>query len=316
MHTPEHDFKILTTITFIFLGGFLFFADPPALAGTISHGTLAHGGLTRTYRLYVPSNIPARSPLPLVLILHGGFGTGDQVASKTKFEPLAEKEGFLAVYPDAVNRHWNDGRNDPQATTSHATIDDVGFIAALIDKLSTQFPVDAHRIYATGVSNGGMMCHRLAFQLINRLAAIGPVVASIPVDLTPVTLPAIPMPVILFNGTADQLVPWEGGNVASKRGKVISVANTVTFWVKHNGCNPIPTKTYLPDTTPEDGSQVWSETYVNALNKPTVVFYGIQNGGHHWPGAGPTLGLLERGHINRDIDATHLIWAFFKSHTR
>ena len=316
MNNAKHFIRVRVASTAIFWGILLFLSSQPVLAGTVSHGTLAYGGLTRTYRLYVPSDLPSRSPLPLVLILHGGLGTGDQVASKTNFDSLAQKEGFLAAYPDAMNRHWNDGRKDPQATFAHAKVDDVGFISALIDALSIQFPVDARRVYATGVSNGGMMCHRLAFQLTNRLAAIGPVVASIPADLASSKIPDIPIPAIIFNGTADPLVPWKGGNVVRDRGKVISVADTVAFWVKHNGCNSTPLKTQMPDISKEDGTHVWCDTYVNALNKPTVVFYGIQDGGHNWPGADATYGFLNRGRLNRDIDATQLIWAFFKTHPK
>ena len=287
-----------------------------AFAGMISNDSLEHNKLTRTYRLYIPWKTIPQKPVPLVLVLHGGLGNGNRIAAQTHFDTLADAEGFLVVYPEAIDRHWNDGRKDPQANPEHAKVDDVGYIALLMDKLSVKFPIDKHRIYAVGVSNGGMMCHRLAFQLPDRLAAVGAVSASIPEDLTPVSMPDITVPIILFNGTADPLILWNGGTVARDRGKVIPVKDTVDFWVKHNKCNPTPTTTRIPDSNPDDHTQVWRDTYADTSGNPLVVFYGIQEGGHHWPGGGTGQKVLNLGYVNRDINATTLVWDFFKTHTK
>ena len=141
--------------------------QPTALAATttgraiphgVSHGTLEFAGLERSYRLFVPSGVSDPGQAPLVVALHGGLGSGDQFATASNFETLAETEGFIVVFPDGADRTWNAGTCCGQAVSKDT--DDVGFLAALIDQLKADLPVDPASVFMTGHSNGAMMAFR------------------------------------------------------------------------------------------------------------------------------------------------------------
>ncbi|HOM74737.1 MAG TPA: PHB depolymerase family esterase [Fervidobacterium sp.] len=280
--------------------------------------TLTVDGIERTYCMYVP-DIPAvhnREPLPLLIALHGAGGTAkgmEENVTLGKFDELAYKEGFIVVYPDGVQKQWNDGKND--TNTSKDGVDDVEFISMLIDEVAKVYSIDDRRIYVTGLSNGGMMAFRLACELSDRITAIAAVAALMPENLAS-TIPTDKVSVLLIHGTDDPLVPWDGGNVhlfSISGGRVLSVAQTVEFWVNHNGCSLQIPKTYLPDVDETDETRVWKEEYTNVQDGARVVLYGIDGGGHSWPGGIVNLPMWIIGRTNNDINACDLIWTFFKS---
>lgn len=285
-----------------------------ALAGKtkLKSGSLTFGGVLRTYRFYVPKGIQNQSRIPLVIVLHGGGGDGKGMTTLTNFNDVAEREKFLAVYPDGLNKSWNDGREGKPGATD---VDDVGFISALIDKLETEYSIDPQRIYATGISNGGFFAQRLACQLFNKIAAIAPVAATFPDFSMPLYAPTVPMPVLMINGTSDPLVPYNGGVVAGDRGKIISVAATVAQWVKIGGCSPTPQVSMLPDTA-DDGTQSRREVYDGCASNAQIVLVTVIGGGHTWPGGFQYLPQIIIGKTSRDFDATEMIWEFFKSHPK
>jgi len=278
--------------------------------------TILHGGLKRSYLLHVPAGYRPDRAWPLVFVLHGGGGDGARVAKLTRFSREADRAGFIVVYPDAVNRHWNDGRRVQRFRAQREGVDDVGFVAALVERLAKDLGVDTNRVYATGISNGGMMCHRLGCEISGRIAAIAPVAASMPAPLLDSCRPAQPVSVLAINGTADPLVPFEGGAVGllKKRGRVASVAQTVAAWIQANQCAARPETTLLPDTDPRDGVRVRRETWSGGRNGSEVILYTVEGGGHTWPGG--TERLRRFGRTCRDIDATALIWQFFERHSR
>ena len=193
---------------------------PPAQAETIT-GSIMWGGLTRTYRLHVPATYDQSRPMPLIIALHGGGGTGARMEKLTLdgFNTLGDKEGFLVVYPDGIENHWNDGRATVKYRTIRDKVDDVGFISALIDRLVQERQVDENRVYVTGISNGAMMSFRLACELTGKIAAIAAVSGNLPYDLAPHCAPARPISVLMISGTADPLMPYGGGEVGAKRGQ-------------------------------------------------------------------------------------------------
>lgn len=152
--------------------------------------------------------------LPLVLVLHGGGGNAAYAERMTGFTDKARKEGFIVVYPEGTGRQegqlltWNAGHCCGYAMANR--VNDVAFIDALIEKLIEDYVVDPRRIYATGMSNGGMMTHRLGIELSNRFAAIAPVVATLFGDER---RPEHPVSAIMFNGHA-----WPGGQAGSRSG--------------------------------------------------------------------------------------------------
>lgn len=277
--------------------------------------TLRHDGLVRSYRLYVPTALkPARSR-PLVLVFHGlGMSaSGAEWMTREGFNRLADRAGFLVAYPEGVGRAWNAGARGPVSWLWTNT-DDVGYVAALIDALAAEFQLDRRRVYATGFSNGGFLCHRLGLELPGRIAAIAPVAGT----LLPATADAGPtdsaMPVCMIHGTADSLVQWGGLAVAQDYMVYHSVENTVAFWARRNGCAPGPSEQTLPDVDPEDGTRVVRATYASPDDAGAVVLYRIENGGHEWPSGKPVTPKAFKQRLSNDLNACQVIWDFFKRH--
>jgi polyhydroxybutyrate depolymerase len=258
-------------------------AVPSAQAASVDQ-TIEVGGIRRTYVLHVPPALPAAAALPLVFVLHGGGGAGRQIERETRFSDLADRYGFIAVYPDGVDRSWNDGRGDPQIGAQRANIDDVAFIAALIASLSQRYRIDGSRVYATGISNGGFMSQLLAARLSARIAAIAPVAAGMGPAVLASLRPEQPVSVLMINGTADRLVPFEGGPVARNRGATAPVPEIVQKWAEVDRCAATPATSALPDVDPADGSRVKVTTYSPCAQRTEVVLYTIDGGGHTWPG--------------------------------
>jgi polyhydroxybutyrate depolymerase len=274
------------------------------------------GGLQRTYNVHVGSSYDKTRPTPLLIVLHGGGGTGQGMVKLTGFNAVADRESLIIVYPDGFEKHWNDGRG-VQWQAQIENVDDVGFISALIDHLSDELNIDAKRVYVTGISNGGMMSHRLGCELSQKITAIAPVASNIPVNMASIWAPSRPVSVLIINGTEDPLVPWAGGEIRLGRntfGIVLSVSDTVKFWVGKDQCSPSPTITQLSDKDPSDGTTVRKEVYGGCENGAEVVLYAVEGGGHTWPGGLQYLPESIIGRTSRDFDASEVIWQFFKEH--
>jgi polyhydroxybutyrate depolymerase len=278
--------------------------------------SILSGGIQRTYTVHIGSPYDRSVPTPLLIVLHGGGGTGQGMIKLTGFNHIADIENFIVVYPDGFENHWNDGRGVQwQAQTEN--VDDVGFISALIDHLSDELNIDAERIYVTGISNGGMMSHRLGCELSQKIAAIAPVASNIPVNMASVWAPSRPVSVLIINGTDDPLERWDGGEIQLGRntyGVVLSVADTVKFWVGKDQCSASPTVTQLPDKDPSDGTTVRMETYGGCQGNAEVILYAIQGGGHTWPGGLQYARTSVISRTSRDFDASETIWQFFQKH--
>lgn len=278
---------------------------------------MTFGGLERTYVLHLPRARDPKKPAPLVLALHGGSGTGEGFPRLTHhgFDDLADRDGWIVVYPDGVGKSWNDGRRVEKIEASRKNIDDVAFIAALIDELASKHDVDTKRVYATGISNGGFMSQRLARDLSSRIAAIAPVAASLHIDDDVATVPSRAVSVLAINGTKDPLVPFEGGSVhflRQQRGRCRSTRETIDWWVKTDGCAG------EPDVTEKDGGdgmRVRREIHSGGRDGSEVILYEIQGGGHTWPGGVQYAPEFLVGKTCREVDANRVIWDFFARHS-
>lgn len=269
--------------------------------------TVTVAGVVRTYLLHVPAAYRSAEPSPVVLLLHGGGGRAAGIERSTGgFSALADRHGFIAVYPDSRGGHWDDGR---ETITAHT--DDVAFIAALLDALAADYRVDARRVYAAGISNGGMMAMRLACELSGRFAAIATVGANLPAALAASCRPIRAVPVVMFSGTADPLMPYAGGKVTGRVGGVVfSAPETAAFWARRNGGAASPQTRALADTDPMDG------TRTDLLEFPgEVTLYRINEGGHTWPGGTQYLPARFIGKVAKDFSANEAIQAFFARHT-
>jgi polyhydroxybutyrate depolymerase len=266
-------------------------------------------GATREFLLHTPANLPPNKPVPLVLVFHGGGGQARNMARFTHFDAVADRESFFVAYPESLNRQWNDTRGLSPA-------DDVAFIRALIAHLARTHPVNARRIYATGISNGGFFSIRLACDLTDKIAAIASVAATMPTTLLPVCKPSRPISVLYLEGDEDPLVPIEGGRIGAKlrknRGENISLAAAAKFWREFDGTVPSAKAEEFPDRA-HDGTHVRRETWSGGKQQTEVVVYTIAGGGHTWPGGIQYLPKILVGKVSRQIDGTQVIWDFFRT---
>lgn len=192
---------------------------------------------TRSYRVHVPPQGASPDPLPLVLVLHGAGMNGQWMMWWTCLNRTADQAGFIAVYPDGTGfgpfLSWNAG--GVSGPVGAGRPDDVTFLNAVLDDVDQLTTVDPRRIYATGISNGGMMCYRLAVESSDHIAAIGPVAGTMAEITQP---PARPVPVIHFHGTADTVLPPTGPRPGTPSFiTFLTLAETMEAWCDFNGCD-------------------------------------------------------------------------------
>jgi polyhydroxybutyrate depolymerase len=270
-------------------------------------------GENRIYYLHRPSSFNKNKSYPLVIALHGLGGNGERTAVFTGFNKISDKEGFIVVYPDGhIIKHTG-----KEIRCWRLDVDtDVKFISSLIDKISKDYKIDSKRIYATGISNGGMMCYVLSAKLSDKLSATASLVSS----LSKRQLEKLPeskaIPLIIMNGTDDPVVPYNGGYIkimGLKLGQVVSTEELVKYFVKRNNCSTTPVIVYEEDKDPNDGTKVRKELY-SSSNNTEVILYAIEGGGHSWPGT--FKGKEKSGKTSQDINASEVIWEFFKKHNK
>lgn len=278
---------------------------------------LRFDGIEREYVVHLPNGAAPEAPAPLVLALHGGSGTARGMARLTGFDGVAEREGFIVVYPEGVDRQWNDGRAVP-GHGPRLDVDDVGFLAEVVERIAAAYRVDRGRVFVTGISNGAMMSLRLATERPDLFAAAAGVAGAVSEALASGPPPTAPIPVMLVNGTEDPLVPFAGGDVTvfgRPRGRVLSTAGSVAYWVGHNGAEPDGVEVVLPDRELNDGTRVERVEFLHR-GGADVVLLRVEGGGHTWPGGLQYLPERVIGRTSRDVDASEQIWAFFASHPR
>ncbi|RKY75858.1 phospholipase [candidate division KSB1 bacterium] len=283
------------------------------------YDTLFYGGLTRTFRIHIPKSYINSKSIPLVIALHGGGGSAEAMVALTRggFDVLSEKEGFIVVYPEGIDKHWNDGRGLRRYKAQRENINDVGFISYLIDYLHQKYDIDRTRVYVTGMSNGAIMSFRLACELSGKIAAIAPVAGLMPENIFGKCNPSEPVSVLIINSTDDPITPWTGGYFKLgilRFGKGISVRKAALFWAEFNGCSGPPVIEVLPDKDPDDGTRVQRIWYGKGREGTEVVLYKISGSGHTWPGGYQYLRERIIGKACNDINACEIIWSFFKRH--
>lgn len=261
-------------------------------------GTIQHDGLTRTYNLYIPANYSTAQPCPVVLNLHGYGSNAVQQAILSRMNSIADTAGFIVAYPEGLpdlsgQRQWNSGYG--------TGIDDVGFLNKLLDSIAANYAVNQQRIYATGMSNGGIMSNTLACDLNGRMAAIASVAGTMSWLQYGNCTAVAALPVMHIHGTTDIVVPY-GGNAG-----LLGVTILVNHWRGRNGLTSNSTTTAYPNIVPTDGSNAELIVYETGSNVP-VHLIRVNSGGHSWPGSG----IIVSGNTNMDMDASVEIWNFFR----
>jgi polyhydroxybutyrate depolymerase len=275
--------------------------------------TLVHDRITRRYVVRAPPDLAPRGRrVALVLVLHGGGGDAANAEKMTGFTEKARKEGFIVVYPEGTSRRgarllmWNAGHCCGYAMDNR--VKDVEFISALMDKLIEDYPVDLKRIYATGMSNGGMMAHRLGIELSHRLAAIAPVVATLFGDEKK---PEQPVSAIMVNGMQDRSVPHQGGLPGGRftgawDGTPLKpVLEQAVFWANANGCSG------SPDKVDDRAVTRWRHRCPAGR---AVEIHLVKDNGHAWPGGEP--GSARGDTPSSAFSGTDIIWQFFRAHAK
>ena len=281
----------------------------PAFAGTT---TLQVGGLERSYEVHLPSGRAPSQPAALVIVFHGGGGNARNAARMTGMDAKADREGFIAVYPNGTGPRgdrlltWNTWRCCGAALDNK--VDDVGFVRALVDDVAQRYPVDRKRIYATGLSNGGMMTYRVGCELSGVVAAIAPVAGAL--DSYDCRTPN-PVSVIAFHGTADKHVLFEGGKPQVSMDRHVRADNSVQFaieqWRKNDRCEGEPAR--------EHKGSIWHTAYA-CPGGVAVELYAVEGQGHAWPGGEKGMRFGNVDEPSREISATDLMWDFFVKHPK
>lgn len=273
----------------------------------------------RTYRLYAP-RAASKEPMPIVLALHGGGGSGSTMEAMTKgqFNRIADKHRVLIVYPDGVGRSWNDGRADPQSEAAQKNVDDIAFLRAVVADVEKKHPVNRARVFATGMSNGGLLSYRLACDASDFVAAVAAVAANMSQELAASCNPARMLPLLIVNGTDDPIMPWLGGPMkilGVNRGEVLSAPETFEHWTAIGDC-ALPDTGMPRDRVANDGTKFIRHLARECRDGAEVRLYELVGGGHTWPGGDATLGERSSGKVSKEINAAESIWEFFSKYGR
>jgi polyhydroxybutyrate depolymerase len=308
MKHPRNMLSILFKILLILVGFVVLIFVGLVVAFRIvdkTNGTLISSGEKRSYLLYVPQSYDASKPTPLVIAIHGFMEWPAHEALISHWNEVADENGFIVVYPSGTKfpKRWR--ASGVTSEVSYPLID-VRFISDLIDKLESQYNIDPARIYANGLSNGGGMSYLLSCALSDRIAAIGGVSGAYlypPGDCKPVR----PVPFIAFHGTADPIVPFDGGPSRSFNVPFPYIPDFIKNYAASNKCAA------LPQVIPSKGDDISGIQYSDCAQNADVIFYTIAGGGHSWPGGDPIPAWIV-GRTSQSIDATRVIWEFFKNH--
>ncbi|MEX1032608.1 MAG: PHB depolymerase family esterase [Cellvibrionaceae bacterium] len=276
------------------------------------------GETRRSYLLHIPVTIAqaeTEQSWPLVILLHGGGGNGQQISEVAGLTDVAMRENFIVAYPNGSGRFrsqltWNAETCCAYAMTEG--VDDIGYINQLLDDALSNFPVDGNRIYLAGLSNGGMMTYRLASALNHRLAGVAIVSGALFADQAQ---PDAPIPVLIVHGREDEILPWEGGKsdrrriTASMNQPFLAVDEAFSFWLKANGCDATAQR------EPKDQYTVFKGQ--NCNDRGTVQLVELFAGAHAWPGGKANLSTRLRGENPEQlVSASEMVWRFFEDKQR
>jgi polyhydroxybutyrate depolymerase len=282
-----------------------FYALLSSVAPNRTNGSVVSSGEEREYLLYVPKSYDRAKPAPLVISMHAAMNWPAFQMEVTGWNKLADEHGFIVVYPAGTGvgpRIWSmDGARNPPR------MPDVVFISELIDRLKSEYNVDPARIYADGLSNGGGMAFALSCTLSDRIAAVG-MVSSAQLLPSKWCKDTRPVPMIMFHGTADPVIPYKGGSspVTPAQQVFPSVPAFTADWARRNRCDPDPVESAV-------AADVTRVEYKGCAGEGAVVLYTFNGGGHQWFGG---MRLPERwvGPMSNSIDTTREEWKFFSAH--
>jgi polyhydroxybutyrate depolymerase len=310
--------------------------------------------LSRSFVVHLPKGYDSTQHYPVVILFHGRNQNADDMARLTHFNQLADKDGIIAVYPNATRGEWNigvrpeqpsplaqrgygrrggmggggypgggypgggggypgggqrGGQNpDDQTRNKPEPADDVAFLNQMMDQLALKYSVDPHRIYATGLGDGGFMALRAGCSIADRVAAVAPVSAALP--KTMICLPSRPVPALLMEGTEDPVNSYNGGTYKPGRFAVLSAEDSAKTWAKFDRCAEKPAQGKLP--VQEKGKEIKTLTFTGCHDDAQVILYSIKGAGNTWPGGEQYMSEKEVGKTS-DLNANEVIWSFLST---
>jgi polyhydroxybutyrate depolymerase len=271
---------------------------------SVRHG-FEHDGVQRGYRVYRPEGKLGA----VVFVLHGAGGSGaaQERIDGGSFARLAARERFLLVLPDGLARLWNDGRG----RNVGSDVDDVGFLTRLLAHVQREHGLAQAPAYVAGMSNGGMMALRLACDAADQFRAAAAVVATMTARVGETCRPSRPIAVAVMNGTADPLIPYDGGDLGFGQfvfRRMMSTADTIAFWARVNDCRAKP----LVDSIEVESFGIVTEHRAGCADGTQVMLVRIERGGHTWPGGLQYLPANAIGPTVHHFDGSAALWAFFQ----
>jgi polyhydroxybutyrate depolymerase len=313
--------------------------------------------VSRTFVVHLPKGYDANQHYPVVILLHGRNQNADDMARLTHFNQLADKEGIIAVYPNATRGEWNIGVRPEQPSTGMGPrgggrrggwggggypgggggypgggggypgggrgggqnpdddtkkkpepADDLAFLNQMMDQLALKYSVEPHRIYATGLGDGGFMALRAGCSIADRVAAVAGVSATLP--KTMICLPSRPVPALFVEGTEDPIIPHSGGTYKPGRFAVLSAEDSAKAWAKFDRCGEKPAQGKLP--AEKGAKEIKTFTFSGCQENTQVILYDIKGGGDTWPGGEQYMSEKEVGKTS-DLNANEIIWSFLSS---
>jgi len=255
------------------------------------------------YRLF-HFNKPAGSTgdRSLLFAMHGSGGNGNRMMGATKkLEAIATNENLLIVYPDGYKNYWNECRKYADSDANKENINDNAFFHEMISYFRLKYNINKEKVFAAGFSGGGHMAYKLGLTMPGEIRAIAAIVANMPDSASSDCIfTGKPLPVLIINGTADNVNPYKGGEMFvnnSSYGVVRSTEKSFHYWSSLAGYTGEPVKTVLPDADPADQKTIEEYRY-NSTGRPSVTLLKVVGGKHDYPG---------------DIDVYMYAWEFFKS---
>lgn len=306
---------LIAGFSWLFLGSCT--GPPPEIPPGPMEVQFGHDNYIRDVSFHIPKKLRKRRR-SLVICLHDGGSTPEDMVRLTRrsFNRLAEADNFIVAYPKALNGYWNDGRQDSVSLSHYRNIDDVGFIAKVMDFAVDSFKIEKERIFVTGFSEGGLMTFRLACELTSKIEAFAVVAASLALDQIVECTPDTTISFMMINGTRDPILPYEGGQIiidTKESGSVLSVEEAINYWRMENGCMEKSVSRDVPNTDTFDETRSERTTWDNCKNKDKIVLVEVINGGHTWPGGRQFTNEKIVGKVSQDFDAAEMIWRFFKT---
>ncbi len=279
--------------TFFLLISALLLVSDEALSQSLVEMTF--DGEERSFILHKPASYCDEKSHPLVLVLHGLMQTPERIMRMTNFNEIADREGFLAVYPVGLKASWN-------ASDRKNGADDIAFLSGLIDSLGSQYSIDHSRVYVCGFSNGGFMSYKLACELPEKITAMASVAGTMWRNQEPVCQPDYAVPVLQIHGTDDMIVGFDGND------HFASSEEVVKFWKLKNGCTDSGEVEVLLRTDKRGEPLVERVVYGPCLDQSEVVMMVLHGGGHIWPGSTVPSIFSE---FFSEFEASEEIWLFF-----